>query len=88
LLEKIPGMGNVQIDEKSLSKVEAIICSMTRKERANPDLLNASRKKRVARGSGTEVKDVNNVLKRFKEAQKLMKQMGRMKLPPGASPLG
>jgi signal recognition particle subunit SRP54 len=88
LLEKIPGMNNVQIDEKELARVEAIIRSMTIKERTKPGILNASRKKRIARGSGTEVKDVNNVLKRFKDAQKLMKQMGKMRMPPGMSPMG
>jgi len=86
LLEKMPGMNKVQIDEKELSHVEAIIRSMTRKERAQPGLLNASRKKRVAKGSGTQVSDVNRVLKRFKEAQKLMKQLGKMKGMPGALP--
>jgi len=86
LLEKMPGMNKVQIDEKELSRVEAIIRSMTRKERAQPGLLNASRKKRVAKGSGTQVSDVNRVLKRFKDAQKLMKQLGKMKGMPGALP--
>ena len=83
LLEKIPGMNKVQIDEKELARVEAIIRSMTRKERVRPELLDASRKKRVASGSGTQVSDVNRVLKRFQEARKLMQSMGKMKLPPG-----
>lgn len=86
LLEKIPGMNKVEVDENELSRVEAIIYSMTIKERLQPGLLNASRKKRVAKGSGTEVSDVNRVIKRFKEAQKMMKQMGKMKLPPGTAP--
>jgi signal recognition particle subunit SRP54 len=86
LLEKIPGMNQVQVDEGELSRVEAIIRSMTRQERLRPEVLNASRKRRIARGSGTQVSDVNRVLKRFKDAQKLMKQMGKMRFPPGSSP--
>ncbi len=83
LMEKMPGMNKVQVDENELSRVEAIIRSMTPKERRKPELMNASRKRRVARGSGTQVTDVNRVLKRFKDAKKLMKQMGKMRTPPG-----
>lgn len=86
LIEKLPGMGQIEVDEKELARVEAIIRSMTAEERKKPKILNASRKKRIARGSGTKVSDINRVLQRFKDAQKMMKQMGKMKLPPGAIP--
>jgi signal recognition particle subunit SRP54 len=62
--------------EKNLSQVEAIINSMTRQERRNPNVLNASRRRRIATGSGTSVQDVNSLLKQFREMQKMMKQMG------------
>ncbi len=80
LLEMMPGgMGQLakQIEpkdaEKQLSMTEAIINSMTQQERRHPDVLNASRRRRIARGSGTEVQDVNRLLKQFREAQKLFK---------------
>ena len=84
LLGMIPGMGKHvrsmqgEIDEKELSHVEAIIKSMTSAERRNPQILNGSRKKRVARGSGTRVQDVNRLLKQFEDARKLMKQLTDM----------
>ncbi len=77
LMGMIPGMGNVkdlQVDEKALSRVEAIIQSMTPYERENPNVLGSSRKKRIACGSGTKVEDVNQLLKRFDTMQKMMKQ--------------
>ena len=91
LLNMVPGMGRLQeqIDqeemEHSLSKVEALILSMTPAERARPKLLNASRRKRIARGSGLQVSDVNQLVKQFRDMRKLMKQMrrGRLKLPGG-----
>ena len=91
LLNMVPGMGRLQeqIDqeemEHSLRKVEAIILSMTPAERARPKLLNASRRKRIARGSGLQVSDVNQLVKQFRDMRKLMKQMrrGRLKLPGG-----
>lgn len=77
LLGMLPGMDkalkNVNIDDKAFSKVEAIIFSMTKAERENPKLINGSRRLRIARGSGTTVQDVNNLLKQFDEMQKLMK---------------
>jgi signal recognition particle subunit SRP54 len=80
VMDMLPGgMGqaakNISMDdaEAQLSKTEAIICSMTLKERRNPDLLNANRRRRIARGSGTEVQDVNRVIKQFKESQRLIK---------------
>jgi signal recognition particle subunit SRP54 len=82
LLEMMPGdLGKMakQVDprdaEKSLKMTEAIIDSMTRQERRNPDLLNASRRRRIASGSGTEVQDVNKLIKQFREAQKMMKTL-------------
>ena len=81
LMEKMPGMsgqGNVEVDEGELTKVEAMINSMTRWERRHPESLNGSRKKRIAAGSGTRVRDINSLLKRFKEAKKMMKQMKKM----------
>jgi len=59
--------------EKNFKQTEAIINSMTRKERRNPDILNASRRRRIAAGSGNEVQDVNRLIKQFREAQKMMK---------------
>ena len=87
LLDMVPGMSRFrdQIDqkdmEKRISRVEAIINSMTMKERQNPKLLNASRRKRIATGSGVQVRDVNEVLKQFQDMKKLMSQMGRGRMP-------
>jgi signal recognition particle subunit SRP54 len=91
LIEMIPGMrgqlkkagGIPNIDEREFRRVEAIITSMTLKERHNPGILDGSRRRRVARGSGTTVHEVNELLNRFKEAQKMMKQFTKMKLPKG-----
>ena len=77
LMGMLPGMWNVkdlQVDEKALTRVEAIIQSMTPQERENPNILGSSRKKRIAAGSGTRVEDVNQLLKRFDTMQKMMKQ--------------
>ena len=84
LLGMIPGMGKQlkgvkpDFDEKELGHVEAIIKSMTPDERRNPVLINGSRKKRIARGSGTRVQEVNRLLKQFEESRKLMKQFADM----------
>ena len=72
---KIKGMKNVQVDDKQLSHIEAIIQSMTKEERINPDIINASRKKRIALGSGTSVSQVNRLIKQFNDMKKMMKQM-------------
>ncbi|MCY4022844.1 MAG: signal recognition particle protein [Anaerolineaceae bacterium] len=93
LLNMVPGMGRLQeqVDqeemERNLRKVEAIILSMTPAERARPKLLNASRRKRIARGSGLQVSDVNQVVRQHRDMRKLMRQMrrGRLKMP-GALP--
>jgi len=75
---KMKGLKNAQIDEKQLVHVEAIIQSMTKDERQDPSLMNASRKKRIAKGSGTSVSQVNRLLKQFNEMKKMMKQMTNM----------
>jgi signal recognition particle subunit SRP54 len=84
LLGMIPGMGKMTKElepgmaEDNLKSVEAIISSMTVKERRNPQLLNASRRRRIAAGSGTTVQEVNQLMKQFRDMQKMMKQMGIM----------
>ncbi len=85
LLGLLPGVAKMkkqlagaQIDESVLSRQEAIILSMTKKERVNPDVIQASRKRRIAAGSGTEVSDVNRLLKQFMEMQRVMKQAKKM----------
>ncbi len=103
LMDKLPGMANVpeaaknQVNDKEFGKLEAIINSMTPHERQRPDVIKGSRKKRIAMGSGTQVQDVNRLLKQFTQMQKMMKKMskggmGKMmrglgglkgKLPPG-----
>ena len=86
LMAMIPGMGKLkgfQPQEKDLVKVEAIISSMTRKERRIPTAIDGSRKKRIAKGSGTSVADVNRLLKQFQQMQKMMKQVSRMGRLPG-----
>ncbi len=82
VLGMLPGMGNVQnlsIDEKQLKRTEAIVLSMTSEERARPDILNARRRQRIARGSGRTVTEVNDLLQRFNQMRKLMKNAGKMK---------
>ena len=79
LLAMMPGGNKIdedQIDEKQVPRTEAIILSMTPAERAKPSLINPSRKRRIAAGSGTKVEDVNRLLKQYEQMQKLMKQMG------------
>jgi signal recognition particle subunit SRP54 len=80
IMKMIPGLSkalpNVDIDERDVKKVEAIICSMTRRERARPEILNGSRRKRIAAGSGTQVADVNRLVKQFEASRQMMKQLG------------
>ena len=85
LLKKLPGMGKFadQVDDRELVKIEAIISSMTKKERQNPKLLDASRRQRIARGSGTEVQDINKFMKSFEMTQDMMKKMRSGKMNPG-----
>ena len=83
LLGMMPGVNSsalkdAQIDEKAIGRVEAIIKSMTPKERAKPEILNSSRKRRIAAGSGTSVEEVNRLLKQFEQVKKLMKQFTSM----------
>lgn len=79
ILKMLPGMGGQvnldMIDEKALSKTEAIILSMTPSERTNPDILNPSRKRRIANGAGVDISEVNKLVKQFEQAKKMMKQM-------------
>ena len=87
ILDMIPGMGRLAKDvdlsgaDAEFKKVEAIIRSMTPQERRNPRVLNASRKRRIASGSGTDVQDVNALLKQFKQMQRLMQQIGKGRMP-------
>jgi signal recognition particle subunit SRP54 len=86
ILGMLPGMGNLKeltanrnkVDDKQLGRVEAIIGSMTPKERRNHQLINGSRRKRIAKGSGTSVEEVNRLLKQFVQMQKMLKQLGGM----------
>jgi len=78
IMKMMPGMGNVQVgarEEKMLGKTEAIILSMTLKERRKPDILNASRRARIAKGSGTQVSDVNALIKQFTQMREMMRMM-------------
>ena len=83
ILSKLPGLGNkvddLDIDERIMDRTAAIILSMTPYERAHPEELNASRKRRVAAGCGQKVEDVNRLLNQFRQTQKLMKQFGGKK---------
>src|SRR5450432_3246262 len=82
ILGMIPGMSNVQglsVDEKQLKRTEAIVLSMTYEERTRPDILNARRRQRIARGSGSSVTQVNDLLQRFNQMRKMMKSTGKMK---------
>ncbi|HQL36097.1 MAG TPA: signal recognition particle protein [Bacillota bacterium] len=95
ILEMLPGMNpsklkGMEVDDRELVKVEAIIRSMTKKERHNPDIINGSRRKRIAAGSGTSIQDVNRVMKNYEQSKKMMKQFagmekdmkkGKMKMP-------
>ncbi|MBU2917330.1 signal recognition particle protein [Psychrosphaera sp. F3M07] len=92
LMDKMPGMGKVsdavkgQVNDKQFVQMEAIINSMTKKERKFPDVIKGSRKRRIAMGSGTQVQDVNRMLKQFTQMQKMMKKMkggGLMKMMRG-----
>lgn len=85
IMDMMPGMGgmnkklkNLSVDEKQLGQVEAIIKSMNREERNNPEIINSSRRRRIALGSGTKVQDVNKLLKQFDHMKKMMKQLTKM----------
>ncbi|HEY2602749.1 MAG TPA: signal recognition particle protein [Thermoleophilaceae bacterium] len=85
LLKMIPGLGNqlggLKIDDRELDRVQAIITSMTPEERANPSILNGSRRRRIAQGSGTNVSAVNQLVKQFGQMQKMMRQLSQGKMP-------
>jgi signal recognition particle subunit SRP54 len=85
LLKMIPGMGaqlgGLKIDDRELDRVQAIITSMTPEERANPSILNGSRRRRIAQGSGTNVSAVNQLVKQFGQMQKMMRSMAQGKMP-------
>ena len=101
MLSMLPGIGNkakdIEVDERQFDRTKAIILSMTEKERVNPDIINPSRKKRIAAGCGQSVEDVNKLLNQFKQMQKIFKQFGgkkggkrrrkqQFRLPPGFDP--
>jgi signal recognition particle subunit SRP54 len=106
MLDKLPGMNGLtanlkdKVNDKMFNQISAIINSMTPKERRNPDVIRGSRKRRIAQGSGTQIQDVNRVLKQFEQMQKVMQKMkskgGMLKmmkglkhmLPPGMIPPG
>jgi signal recognition particle subunit SRP54 len=87
ILGMLPGMGsmrqlkNADIDEGELDRVEAIILSMTPEERRNPEVINGSRRRRIATGSGTRVQQVNQLVKQFANMRKLMRQMASGNMP-------
>ena len=82
MLSMLPGMGNqlrnVEIDERQMNRPKAIVLSMTKEERANPDIINPSRKKRIAAGAGVDISEVNRLIKQFDQMKKMMKQMSGM----------
>ena len=89
IMKMIPGMklpAGAQLPEKELKRTEAIIQSMTRQEREQPKIIDGSRRKRIAKGSGTTVQDVNRLLKQFEEMQTMLKRLGKM--PRGRFPMG
>ena len=93
VLQMIPGAGKLipqgaQIDEKQIGRVEAIISSMTEKERKNPRLLNASRRKRIAAGSGSSVQEINQLMRNYEQMKDMMKQMMRRAPKKGFRPKG
>ncbi|MCD7818017.1 MAG: signal recognition particle protein, partial [Lachnospiraceae bacterium] len=85
VLGMMPGMGGAQmkqiedaVDDKIMAQIEAMILSMTPKERANPDILNLSRKRRIAAGAGVDISEVNRLVKQFEQSRKMMKQYSGM----------
>lgn len=81
ILGMLPGMGtakelkNLSVDERELTRIEAMICSMTQEERRNPNIINGSRKRRISKGSGTSVQDINKLVKQFSQTQKVLRQL-------------
>ncbi|MSQ07646.1 MAG: signal recognition particle protein [Dehalococcoidia bacterium] len=94
VMEMVPGfkqmgkkMGNAEVDESQLQRVEAIIRSMTPQERRNPEILDGSRRRRIAKGSGTTPQDINQLMGQFRQTQQLMKQFARSKRPSNLAKL-
>ena len=89
LLKMMPGvgrqLGNLKVDDRELDRLQAIITSMTPEERRNPSILNGSRRRRIARGSGTTVQAVNQLVKQFGQMQKMMRQLQQGKMPSHAA---
>jgi signal recognition particle subunit SRP54 len=85
IVKLIPGvgsqLGDVDIDERQLARVEAMVLSMTAQERRLPDIIDGSRRRRIARGSGTTPQDVNQLLRARKEMEKMMKQLNKGQIP-------
>ena len=87
LIGMLPGFGalkqikNVRVDERELDRIQAIVTSMTPQERRNPQVIDGSRRKRIAAGSGTTVQAVNQLVKQFGQMQKLMRQLQQGKMP-------
>jgi signal recognition particle subunit SRP54 len=85
VLAMLPGVPkeikNAEIDDKEINRIEAIICSMTPRERRDPSIINGSRRVRIADGSGVTPADVNGLLKQFKMVQQMMKSVGKGKMP-------
>jgi len=92
ILKLIPGMkeqvGDVDVDEQQLKRVEGIVLSMTPHERSTPHVIDGKRRLRIARGSGTQVEQVNQLLEARKQMERMMKQMGRGKMPAALAPPG
>ena len=91
IIGMLPGMSNLKgfsVDEKQLKRIEAMVLSMTNQERERPNILNARRRKRIARGSGTTVTEVNDLLQRFGQMRKMMKNMGKLKKKMMSAPSG
>ena len=84
-MNKVKGLDKMNFDDKQINHIEAIIQSMTIAERTNPEIINASRRKRISKGSGRSVQEVNRLIKQFDEMKKMMKQMSGLAGAPGAS---
>ena len=82
-MSQMPGIENVKVDPKDVERKKAMVYSMTPAERENPDLLNPSRRRRIAAGSGNSVVEVNRMIKQFKESRKMMQQMSKGSMPAG-----
>lgn len=89
IMDMIPGMGkmkqakDLKVDDKQMGRIEAIVYSMTTEEKRNPDMINHSRRKRIATGSGTSLAEVNRLIKQFDEMRRMMKQFSDMMGPKG-----